>query len=203
MKNLIFAIVAVAVSAVSAQDAAMRKDENPYSNYNSGTARQKGMPMAVEWHFTDRKAIDDATAPEALEAILSDEAKVKELISKVKPDFKTDAMDAVRIAAISQYVMRGLKQSPKSCGKAGDCSKTSCQSKCCSKNRKLWAGELLAAACAADDDYVKEYYLDQLRWCGMACQAEKIKKLADGSDSKALKDMAAIVIDQITGAAIK
>jgi hypothetical protein len=36
----------------------------------------------------------------------------------------------------------------------------------------------------------------------MACQAKCVQAIADKSESKAVKDMAAIVIDQITGAAI-
>lgn len=191
MKKLIIAIIGVAACTAFGQNADKFVDPNPYAKYAVAMTPDPKKPMAIEWHLNDRAAIDKATAPETLKAILDDECKVKSLLAEVKPGYNTPVMAAAQIAAISQYVMAGDNAA---WWKFWADDRT--------QERKLWAKALLTAAAEAKDDYVTEYYLDQLRWCGMACQAKCVQTIADKSESKAVKDMAAIVIDQITGAAI-
>jgi hypothetical protein len=161
-------------------------DPNPYGDYGPAMKKVPGRPMAIEWHLTDRAAIDKATAPEALEEILDDDDRIEALLAKVKPNYGTDAMDAARIAAISQYVMENA-----------DVSWWEFWRDDRSDEREDWAKALLKAAFNAKDDYVAIYFLDQLRWCGMCCQVPCLNKLSAKTSSKAVKDMVAIVVDQI------
>jgi hypothetical protein len=188
MKNLVL----TAFAALAMTAGAKFVDPNPYGNYGPAMKAEPGRPMAIEWHLSDRAAIDRATAPEALEAVLSDEKAIGALLSGIKPGYATDAMTAVRIAAVSQYVMEGADvawwefwRDDRSC------------------LRKRWARALLNAAVSSKDDYVAVYCLDQLRWCGLECQAPCVSGFAAKSKSKAVRDMAAMVIDQITGAATR
>lgn len=192
MKKLIIAIIGVAACTAFGQNADKFVDPNPYAKYGVAMTPDPKKPMAIEWHLNDRAAIDKATAPKTLKAILDDKCKVKLLLAEVKPGYNTPVMAAAQIAAISQYVMAGDNAAAWWKFWADDRT----------QERKLWTMALLTAAAEAKDDYVTEYYLDQLRWCGMACQAKCVQAIADKSKSKAVKDMAAIVIDQITGAAI-
>jgi hypothetical protein len=187
MKKLLFVAFALAGMAVEAA----YKDPNPYGNYGPAMAPSKGDAMAIEWHRTDRAAIDKATAPEALESILEDEDSVKALLARVKPAYGSDALDLVRIAAISQYVMEGERVYWWEFWRDDR-----------SGERELWAKSLLDRAASAKDEYVTLFCLDQLRWCGLGCQAQCLEKLAAMSDSKAVKEMALIVIDQITGKSV-
>ena len=174
------------MSLVAAGLAAQAKfvDPNPYGAYDPATKPVAGHTRAVEWHLTDRAAIDKATAPEALAAILADEKALESLLAKVKPGYATDAIDAVRIAAISQYVMQGA-----------DVSWWEFWRNDFAAERKLWAKLLLKCAAVANDDYVAIYYLDQLRWCAMSCQIPCLEKISAASKSKAVKDMVSMVID--------
>jgi hypothetical protein len=177
------------VSLFAAADEAKKYvDPNPYGSYGPAMSRVKGRPMAIEWHLTDRAAIDKATAPEALAAVFDAEGAVESLLAEVKPDYATDAMAAAKIAAVSQYVME----------RAGTPWWMFWRSDR-AEERRRWAKALLDAAGKAVDDYVAEYYLDQLRWCALPCQTPCIKALADKSKSKAVKDMASILVDQLAG----
>ena len=180
MKKLLFVFFAAAGLAAQAKFV----DPNPYGTYDPAIKPVAGHVRAVEWHLTDRAAIDKATAPEALAAILADEKALESLLAKVKPGYATDAIDAVRIAAISQYVMQGA-----------DVSWWEFWRNDFAAERKLWAKLLLKCAAAANDDYVAIYYLDQLRWCAMSCQIPCLQKLSGASKSKAVKDVVAMVID--------
>ena len=92
---------------------------------------------------------------EALEEILDDDDRIEALLAKVKPNYGTDAMDAARIAAISQYVMENA-----------DVSWWEFWRDDRDDARRVWAKAVLAAASRSSDDYVICFYLDQLRWCG-------------------------------------
>jgi hypothetical protein len=188
MKLCLCLLAAGAALVSSAAETGKYVDPNPYGSYGPAMARVPGRPMAIEWHLTDRASIDKATAPEALEAILEDENAVASLLAEVKPGYGTDALAAAKIAAVSQYVME----------RAGTPWWKFWRDDR-SLERRLWAKALLNAAGKAADDYVAEYYLDQLRWCALSCQIPCIRALAEKSNSKAVKEMAAIVIDQLAG----
>lgn len=162
-------------------------EPNPYGTYGRAMSPVKGLPRAIEWHFTDRAAVDAATAPEALEAVLADEGKIAALLAEVKPGYDTPVLAAAKIGAISQYVMENAGASWWEFWRDDR-----------DDERRIWAEAVLAAASRSSDDYVICFYLDQLRWCGYPCQKRCIQALADKSDSKAVKEMAVIVIDQIS-----
>ena len=62
-------LLAAGVALVSAAaEAEKYVDPNPYGSYGPAMSKVEGRPMAIEWHLTDRAAIDKATAPEALAA---------------------------------------------------------------------------------------------------------------------------------------
>ena len=161
-------------------------ESNPYGTYGRAMSPVKGLPRAIEWHFTDRAAVDAATAPEALEAVLADEGKIAALLAEVKPGYDTPVLAAAKIGAISQYVMENAGVSWWEFWRDDR-----------SDEREDWAKALLKAAFNAKDDYVAIYFLDQLRWCGMCCQVPCLNKLSAKTSSKAVKDMVAIVVDQI------
>jgi hypothetical protein len=188
MKKLLFVVSALACIIAEAKYV----DPNPFGDYGPAMKVTPGKPMAIEWHLTDRAAIDKATSPEAIEEILDDDDRIEELLAKIKPNYATDAIDAVRIAAVTQYVMEGARVSWWEFWR----DDLSCE-------RKRWAKALLKAAWKAKDDYVAEYCLDQLRWCGLDCQVPCLRSLADETKSKAVKEMASIVIDQLSGASEK
>ena len=188
MRLCLCLLAAGAALVSSAAETGKYVDPNPYGSYGPAMASVPGRPMAIEWHLTDRAAIDKATAPEALAAVFDDEGAVESLLAEVKPGYATDAMAAAKIAAVSQYVME----------RAGTPWWMFWRSDR-AEERKRWAKALLSAAGKAADDYVVEYYLDQLRWCALPCQMPCIKALADKSKSKAVKDMAGIVVDQLSG----
>ena len=148
MKKLIIAIIGVAACTAFGQNADKFVDPNPYAKYAVAMTPDPKKPMAIEWHLNDRAAIDKATAPETLKAILDDECKVKLLLAEVKPGYNTPVMAAAQIAAISQYVMAGDNAAAWWKFWADDRT----------QERKLWAKALLTAAAEAKDDYVTEYY---------------------------------------------
>jgi hypothetical protein len=178
----------IAAIAISMASFAKYVDPNPYANYSAGMAPVKGHTMAIAWHATDRAKIDEATAPANISAILASEEKIKALLGEIKEAYQTDELAAAKIAAISQFVMKGAQ--PKSpWWKFWSSEKISIV-------RQSWANALIERIKSTDDNYIKEYCLDQLRWCGYAKLTPEIVEIAKTSD-KAVSDMAMIVIDQI------
>ena len=195
MKKILLSVLAVvAAAAVYAQDAndpvkPIKADDPaaPYHNYVPAMRSTPDMPLTSVWQFPQRKAIDEATADAVLAAFVKDSAAAEALLSKVKGAYTSDPLLLTQIAAVSQWVMlpdawyNFIWDGPHAAG------------------RKVWVKALLAKASESSDDYIKIFCLDQLRWCGRPCQAECIKKIADASKSKAVKEMADMVARQITG----
>lgn len=188
MKIVLCIAAAAVVLGGYAQEQKKFVEPNPYGTYGPAMKPVEGLPRAIEWHLTDRAAIDAATSPDALAGILADECKVKSLLAEVKPGYGTDALAAARIGAVSQYVMEGAGTP---WWKFWSCSRTS--------ERKLWTKSLLAAVAAAEDDYVAIFLLDQLRWCAFPCQADCVLASTDKTRSVAVKEMARTVAGQIRG----
>ena len=117
-------------------------------------------------------AIKAATAPEALKAHVKDAAAAKALLGKVKGAYASDPMVLTVAAPVSQQVMKPCK-----CPKQATC-------------RALWSAALLDTAAQSKDAYVQMFCLDQLRWCGLPCQAEKVSAHADVAADKSVKDFA-------------
>ena len=63
---------------------------------------------------------------------------------------------------------------------------------------------LVATAEEAKDAYVKQFCLDQLRWCGCDCPClvSRIRALAAKSGDKAVADFAQVVVRELEGKAI-
>jgi hypothetical protein len=168
------AAFALAATAAAAAKPAEKKfaDPNAYADYTSGTATKAGDPSAAEWQKANEAAIKAATTPEALKAHVKDAASAKALLAKVKGAYASDPMVLTVAAAISQEVVKPCK-----CPKQASC-------------RALWSAALLDTATQSKDVYVQMFCLDQLRWCGLPCQAEKLSAFADVAADKSVKDFA-------------
>jgi len=168
------------VAAEAATPAAVKfVDPNPYADYAAGMRSVEGAPMAVEWQRANAAEIAAATAPDALAAILVDDAATKALLSEVKVAYATDPLVATRIAAVSQFVM-----------KPGGANAAA---------RGRWRRALLQSARSSGDAYKTMYFLEQLRWCGDESDAVEIAKIGAESNSKAVADFAAMVCREIKG----
>ena len=153
-------------------------DPNPYADYDRGTASYAKLPMAVEWHNANAAALAKETSPEALKVYVMLPKSADDLLAQVKPDYQTDAMVAVKIAAVSQLVM---------------CPKWSKAPAA----REIWTCALLKAAAEAPDGYRKMFFLDQLRWCGKASQADKVLAIGKKSGCKEVAAFAKMVAEEL------
>ena len=170
-----FGLAAVLALAATAAEPAKEKkyvDPNEYASYGPGTASKPGDPSVAEWQKANEAALKAATAPEALKAHLKDAASAKALLAQVKGAYASDPTALTGAAAVTQQVMK-----PCTCPKRATC-------------RALWTAALLDAATQSKDAYVQMFCLEQLRWCGLPCQAEKIRAFADVAADKAVKDFA-------------
>ena len=170
-----FGLAAVLALAATAAEPAKEKkyvDPNEFASYGPGTATKVGDPSAAEWQKANEAAIKAATTPEALKAHVKDAAAAKALLGKVKGAYASDPMVLTVAAAVSQQVMKPCK-----------CPKQATY-------RALWTAALLDTATQSKDVYVQMFCLDQLRWCGLPCQAEKLSAFADVAADKSVKDFA-------------
>lgn len=166
--------VALALAVTAAEPAKEKKyvDPNEFASYGPGTATKAGDPSAAEWQKTNEAAIKAATTPDALKAHLKDAVAAKALLGKVKGAYASDPMALTVAAAVSQQVMKPCK-----CPKQATC-------------RALWSAALLDTATQSKDAYVQMFCLEQLRWCGLPCQVEKVSALAEVAADKSVKDFA-------------
>ena len=174
---------ALALAATAAEPAKEKKyvDPNEFASYGPGTASKAGDPSVAEWQKANEAAIKAATTPEALKAHLKDAAAAKALLAKVKGAYASDPMALTVAAAVSQLVMCPCAQK---CPKNAAC-------------RAIWSAALLDTATKSSDVHVQMFCLDQLRWCGLPCQAEKVSALADVAADKSVKDFADWVAREI------
>ena len=180
MKKLIFTL-ALAVSAVAF--GASLQDIKP-------AAEKAKAPISVEWENKNDAALAAATDESVLAAYVTDELQADRLLSQVKEAYHTDPMVACQIAAVTQYVMQDDAwywlwfDGPRASG------------------RKVWVKSLVRHVKCANDDYVKMFCLDQLRWCGCPCTAKCIAELAAQEKSKAVKDFEEMVVRELEGKCI-
>ena len=152
-------------------------DPNVYGQYTPAMKPVEGKIRAIEWQERSRAKIDEISSAKSLSDILDDERALKALIEGIKPGYATDASVAVKIGAVSQFVM-GDKEGAK---------------------RKKWCDALLSRAAAAKDDYVAEFCVDQLRWCGRKADVKAV--LAIGAKGcKAVKDFSGMVARELEAA---
>ena len=167
MKKIVLVCMALAAGVVLAKDAEIM-DIRPSAE------AVKGAPMAVDWQAKNKAALDAAVAPATLKAIVSDAAKADALCAAVQPAYYTQPVKAFQLAAVTQFVM----------------SPDACQ---CQAQRILWVNALIKAGKAAKDVSVKQFFMDQLRWCACDKCVGAVYEIA-GSDAnlKAFADMIAI-----------
>ncbi len=183
MKKLVFTamIGAVAVSAI----AAGKKDPNAFANYGAGMASDKQYPMAVEWHNTNRNALETETSEDALASFADSEEAAKAILAKIKTAYATDPMVAVQIAAVSQYVMTAEPSWWEFWNWFSD------------SPREIWTKALLEAVASATDTYVAQLCVDQLRWCAYPEQAADLCAIGKKAKCKALKQMIRMAVSEI------
>ena len=139
-----------------------------------GEAKIGDAPAAEKWQADNAAVLAAATDDGALDAIASDKAKAKALLAQLRGAYLTDPTVAFQVGAISQRVMR-----------APDAE------------RRIWTEALLSALEKSRDSYVKQFCIDQLRWCAYRSQAEKVRRLgksANDAHVAKLADMAAAEI---------
>ena len=170
-------IIIVAVFA-AATCFAVGKKKDAY-DIKPEAAKPADAPAAEKWQAQNRAKLADATKDEVLAAFVKDAASASALLSEVKTGFQTNPVKAFQIAAVTQYVMLP--------GKSG---------------RALWTDQLLAFAAKADQPDVKMFYIDQLRWCGLKAQAEKVRELGKASDKKCVQEFAEQVATELSGEAM-
>lgn len=184
MKKLVFTamIGAMAISAI----AAGKKDPNAFADYGAAMASDKKSPMAVEWHNTNRTALETETSEDALAAFADSEEAAKAILAKIKPAYATDSMAAVQIAAVSQYVMT-----------AEEPSWWEFWNWFSDSPREIWTKALLDTAASATDTYVAQFCVDQLRWCAYPEQAADLCAIGKKAKCKALKQMIRMAVAEI------
>jgi len=179
MKALLFAVTCAA-SVLAFADKV-----NPYSDYGDAMKPVSGDPMAIEWQLTEKAKLADATAPEALAAVVEDEAAAAALLNQVKDAYDTHPMIATKVAAVTQYVMEGA-------GAPWYDFWTTTHS----SERKIWAKALLANVSGAPSLYGRLFALEQLRWCGLPCQAACVRKATVGGP-KPLSEFGTLVAHEL------
>lgn len=191
MKRLIFALVVAACAALYAENAA-KDPAAPFNDYGPAMESTAEHPLAVVWQDAHSDELKKAVSDEAIAGFVADAKAAEDLLAKVRPAYETDPLVSIQIAAISQWVML---PDPWYClfwdGEHA-------------AGRKVWVNALMKRIEGTTDSYVKEFCLDQLRWCGCACPklVERIKAVESGSTDKAVKELAGIVLREIAGKGI-
>lgn len=171
-------IFIVAVLAAMTCFAAGKKKDDAY-DIKPGAAKPTDAPASEKWQAQNKAKLAEATKDEVLAAFVKDAASAAALLAEVKPGFQTCPVKAFQIAAVTQYVMLP--------GKAG---------------RALWTEQLIAFAEKAEQPDVKMFYIDQLRWCGLKAQAEKVRELGKASGKKCVQEFAEQVATELSGEAM-
>ena len=173
MKKIFIVAVLAAVTCFAAG-----KKKDAY-DIKPGAAKPTDAPASEKWQAQNKAKLAEATKDEVLAASVKDAASAAALLAEVKPGFQTCPVKAFQIAAVTQYVMLP--------GKAG---------------RALWTEQLLAFAEKAAQADVKMFYIDQLRWCGLKAQAEKVRELGKASGKKCVQEFAEQVATELSGEAM-
>ena len=133
-------------------------------------------PISSIWQKENETVISEATEPEAIAASVESREMADALLAEVKPAYETDPVAAVKIAEVTHYVMEGANVPWWVFWRS-------------SRNgeRRIWTEALIARAKSSDDEYVKIFCLDQLRWCAYPEQSQEILSVGDGVFGPAAK----------------
>lgn len=176
--GLFLAAVCVAMTACAADQKIM--DIRPAKTTDS-------VLTGVEWENANEANLSAQTGHDKLSAFVADERSAEALLAQLLGAYRTDPLVARQIAAVSQWVML---PDPWYCllwdGKHA-------------AGRKVWIEALLSRAEKSSDGYIKEFCLDQMRWCGCDCpaQLERIRKIGQTSGDKAVLQFADVVVREL------
>ena len=145
-------------------------------------------PISSIWQEKNKAALDAATAEDVIAAFTDSEEAAQALLARVKPAYATDPLVSYQIAEVTHWVMVD-----------SDASWYEFWREHRGDRRRLWAESLLRTAEKAADEYVQIFCLDQLRWCGCACQADRIRRLGVKSTSNGVREFVCWVIRELTG----
>lgn len=123
-----------------------------------------------------KAALSKITYPEMAKLLKNAKTTLPALFAAIKPDCTASPIKATQIGALSQFVMTRFG----------------------AEFRPVYADALFAAAKDSTDDYVTTFFLDQLRWCGLARQSVDIVKLAE-TRSDHIKEIARIANLAVVG----
>ena len=149
------------------------------------TSDDGAAPISSEWQKAHGAELAAATAPEAIAAYVESRDAAKTLLDCVKTAYETDPLVAFRIAEVTHYVME--QPSPpwyafwRSSRRA---------------ERVVWTEALMDRVRWADDDYVKIFCIEQLRWCAFPWQADAVRALGEGCEN-CVRDFAVQVAGEI------
>ena len=135
-------------------------------------------PTAVEWQNTNGRALAAATASEELKKPLASSAAADSLLQGIAGAYRTDPVVAAKIAAVTQFVMTP--------GAAKG-------------QRSVWVQALLRRMEDAEDPYVVEFCLEQLRWCAERKDAVRIRRLSAGTKNRGVCGFADMVATELEG----
>ncbi len=195
MKRLIFAAATLVCAALCAENVAADKPKDPvapFNDYGPAMASSAEHPLTVVWQDAHAEELRKALTDEMLAGFVADAKAADGLLAKIRPAYETDALVAIQIAAVSQWVML---PDPWYClfwdGEHA-------------AGRKVWVNALMNRIETTDNSYIKEFCLDQLRWCGCACPklVARLTAVESGSTDKAVKELAGIVLREIAGKGI-
>lgn len=116
---------------------------------------------AAQWADQEKETLAAITPASLAETLKQGAPALDALFAQIKTAGQSDAVASVRIAALTQHVMR-----PEN-----------------ARGRKSYADALLAAAQRATETDVTCFFLDQLRWCGLPHQASAIKAFEKSGDA--------------------
>lgn len=179
MKHLLVAAIAAFAMSLSAA--------TDYSKIaTESTGEENAAPLGTAWHAQHIEEVNEATTDDALEAFVDSETAAAELLSRIKPGYQTDPLDAIRIGAVTQYVMANAGAKWYEFWKSSR-----------SGERAIWVGALVKALSGAKDEYVAIFLLDQLRWCADEGNVDAIKAAAAHHDSKNVASLLAQVVREL------
>ena len=186
MKKLLTMVAMAAALCVFAKDQYDIKPEE---------AKANDAPTAVEWQNKNDATLKALTADDVLASFVRDEASAKALLAKVQPAYATDPMAAMQIGAVTQWVMVEDKKPWYVFGLPLVATPHS-------DGRKVWVKALFDTMTAATDDYVAEFCLDQLRWCGCKKCAACVRAFSTTARSVRVKEFAEMVATELEGKAV-
>ncbi|MBO5643041.1 MAG: hypothetical protein J6S51_03445 [Kiritimatiellae bacterium] len=170
MKLLTF-IISITLCAIQLS-AAPKTD---YEKMAQAKPEEKGAALlGTKWHAKNAQLVADTTTDECLEIWLSSKEKCDELLSKVQTGYQTKPIDAILIAAVTQYVMRSNVA-----------------------KRELWVKSIISRLNMTMDSMIAHFYLDQLRWCASQEHIPEIKSSVSRIKDVELKKFLDLLIREI------